>query len=166
MTLFKLFILTIVASCQLSALSMGRKGEPYTLNNVSWQPVQYVDNEAGFEAILPGKPSSCMTGTEVYIHSTFNQGYYEVQSFYKSPYTPPQSAELFLEVVKNANPNGFEFTLIPSTQNNVLYIVQACFENDKIARFFCSRNKIYQMIFQGNDASLAPTFFESMKVTY
>lgn len=166
MIFFKLLILAIVSTCHVSALSIGRDGQAYTLNGVSWQPVRYSDNQAGFVAILPGSPSSCMTGDEVYTSSKFNDSHYKVLSYYKSVYTPPQTAELFLEVIKNANPTALELSLIPSTQNNVLYIVQACFPQEKIIRFFCSRNKIYQMIFQGKDTSLAPTFFESMQVTY
>lgn len=168
MSILKLFMscVTLFSACHLSALSIGRNGASYPINDVLWQPVKYVDTEAGFKALLPGSPSSGMDGSDVYTYSKFNQGYYEVCTNYKSSYTPPHTAQAFLDTIMAHNSNALECTLIPSSQDKVLYIVQALFSDGTVARFYCSHNKIYQAIFEGSDPSLAQTFFDSIKITH
>ena len=57
-------------------------------------------------------------------------------------------------------------TSVPSTQKSVLYIAEMHFADEpKVARLFCSKNRLYWAIVEGDNLELATEFFESIQIT-
>lgn len=160
------FLLIAMGFYQLSAMSIGRDGNHINIDNTNWQPVKYEDDEAGFKAILPGEPISGFKNQLIFSCSKFNKSYYQISTPLKNFYTPPQTEDEFLNFIAQTNPDGLQFHLIPNMKDKIIYVVEALFPDNVIARFYCSANKIYQMIVEGEDNTLAQVFFDSMQITY
>lgn len=164
-----LFILTLIFSLlgteTLSAMSIGREGTSYFENDIEWQRVSYKDDDAGFEALIPGSPSSGISNGDVYTHSKYQNVRYEIHCRLNERYKPQKKEQNFIQKVAEA----FEEALVEpiiSDQKTVKYIAEIYYnEESKIARVYCSKNCLYWAIVEGEDLSLAPIFFDSIEIT-
>lgn len=158
-----LLLLTLFSSSALFAFSIGRDGTPVTIENISWQPVKYVDSDVGFTALLPGSPSSGFASGDVYVYSIYDEVHYEINCSMGGRYSPLATEALFVNQIVAANA-GAKVTSVPVNQPNIKYIVDIVSEGSMV-RLFCSTNQLYWAIVEGSDLSLATTFFDSIKIT-
>lgn len=166
MRIFTFLLLSVMGLTQtLSAMSIGRDGKPYEIEHTMWQPIRYTDTDSGFTALLPGAPTSGLMNDCIYSYSQYQGDYFQISVERESYETPTDKAEDFLNLIIDVNPDGSNFRLIPSMQEGVFHIVEGIFEDNQITRFYCGHNKIYQMLFQGENLLLADIFFNSMKIT-
>lgn len=164
--IFFAVVSTFFFSDTLSALSIGREGDPYFENGIDWQKVCYKNENSGFEAVLPGSPSSGLSGKDVFTHSNYLDVDYEIHCSYATSFIVPKTAKLFLQKIEEVFGHEAMVITLPSNQKKVKYIAEIYYnEENKVVRVFCSKNWLYWAIVQGEDLSLAPLFFESIKIS-
>jgi len=159
-------ILFFALTGYLSALSIGREGPSYVENGVEWQKVCYENIDVGFIASIPGSPTSGISGAYAFTRSNYQDVGYVINSNLNERYTPPEEEIDFIQQIKN----GFEgqATVLPiaSNQKTVKYIAELYFNDGSvIGRIYCSKNCLYFAIVKGKDLSLAPFFFDTIKIT-
>jgi len=160
------FLVLFLAINSLSAFSVGRDGDPYFEEAVSWQPVKYVNHDCGYKAALPGDSRSCLANDLVYNYSEFEGTVYEIHTNLNGRYQPPKTEHEFLTQIEVAFGDIVEIQPILSNQRKVKYVVDLVWkEKNKMARLFCSSNQLYWALIEGNDLSLAPFFFETVQIT-
>lgn len=150
----------------ISALSIGRVGDAFFEEDTCWQRVVYKNDDAGFEAAIPGSPKSGLSNDTVYTYSKYQNVDYEIHCSLTERYTAPKSEANFIRQVEEAFGNDAEVTAIATNQKTVKYIAEMYFINEsKIIRIYCGKNRLYWAIVEGEDLTLAPLFFESIDIT-
>ena len=150
----------------LSAMFVGRDGDPYWSDGIEWQQVKYDNRDNGFSAHLPGKVTSGLTNGNVYCFSEYDSTYYEVHVSLNQRYQPPKKESQFINQLKEAFGCDVSIRSIPSGQKRVRYIVELCWgEEGKIARIYCTSNQIYWAAVEGDNLDLAPLFFDKIQIT-
>lgn len=164
--LAKFFVLAaILCLNSLYAMSIGREGEPFFIEDIQWQHVCYKNNDAGFTATIPGEPRSGIANSDAYTHSNYKGVNYEIHCSLSKRIVPWKKYELFVQEVKNAFEEA-QVVEVVSDQPNVKYVVDVYFINtSKAIRLFCSHNCLYWAIVEGGDLSLASLFFDSIQIT-
>lgn len=84
------------APTQALALSIGKDGDAYIENDISWQPVRYDKEGHGITAVFPGNPSSGLMNGLWCIHSDYNDGFYRMLT-QELPVTPPADLTEFVK---------------------------------------------------------------------
>ena len=160
--------LGIVAACMtssLSAFSIGREGNPVTIQGESWQKVKYDNKSSYFSAMLPGEPMSGMGNGDVYSHSEYQGTYFEIKTGMNETYTPPKTPALFLKEACGAFAKEGKVSLVKPGQSGAKYVTEIVYKTgDKILRVYASKKHLYYAMIEGKDLSLAPTFFDSIVV--
>ncbi len=147
-------------------MSIGKKGEPYLENNIQWQQVEYVNSDAGFLAALPGTPSSGLSNGYVFSGSHYEKDYYEINASLSQRYTPPATEREFIRQVEEAFKDEATVTPVSLKQGQVRYCADIHYTKEsKKVRLFCSRNCLYWAIIEGDNLTLAPSFFNSVQIT-
>lgn len=150
----------------LSALSIGRDGDPYIQDGIEWQKVYYNDTDAGFTGILPGSPKSGMSNGYCYSTSQYNGVFYEFHTLLGRRYNPPKTEADFISQLNEAYGTEVSITPVSPTQKKVKYCADIiCNDGKKIVRIFWSQNCLYWAIVEGEDLSLAFFVFDSFQVT-
>ncbi|MCP5469225.1 MAG: hypothetical protein H7A36_01810 [Chlamydiales bacterium] len=147
------------------AFTIGRDGEPYTFEGNEWQNCTYENGAFGFAAAFPGKPFSGIANSNAYAHSQHNGTDYEVHCSIAQSYTPPPSQQLFMQQVQAAFGKDGIVKMMSVDQSGALYVAQITFRGvNRVVRIYCSSNQLYWAIVQGDDFTLAPAFFNSIRV--
>lgn len=92
--------------------------------------------------------------------------HHEIHTSYNSRYLPPKTEKEFTQQVKEAFTESVKVISIPSNQKTIKYICELYFnDGSKVVRLICSSNNLYWCLVQGNDLTLAPLFFDTVKIT-
>lgn len=159
-------LFTLASTETLSAMSIGRDGTSYFENDVEWQKVSYRNDDAGFEALIPGSPISGISNGDVYVHSKYQNVHYEIHCSLDERYKPQKKEQNFIQKVAEAFEEESTVEPIGSDQKTVKYIAEIYHnEGNKITRVYCSKNCLYWAIVEGENLSLAPLFFDSIEIT-
>jgi hypothetical protein len=159
-------ILTLGIAENLSAFSIGRDGDSYVENEIEWQNVSYSNDDVGFVASIPGSPKSGVSNGDAFTYSQYRGVDYEIHTSLNDRFAPPSSERELIQEIETAFGDKANIVLIPSNQAKVKYIAELSFNNEsKIARIYWSHNSIYWAIVEGKDLSLAPQFFDTLKIT-
>lgn len=166
-----LLLLALFSFSALFAASISPDGNIVTIENIAWQPIKYEDSDVGFTALMPGGSATYGTDTEwnIYANTTYQGVEYSIACRLASRYSPPPTADLFLSQVRDMYKATYEgkdihVESVSVNQRKVKYSVDVTLENFK-ARVYCSGNQIYFASVEGSDFSLAPAFFDSVKIT-
>ena len=163
-SLLTIFSLALAGS--LSALSIGRVGSSYEENGIVWQDVSYDNNDVGFVGSIPGSPKSGISSGYAFTYSRYLGVDYEINSEVNDRYTPPRKEKNFIQELEEDFGDEAKISPVPSSQGKVKYIADMHYNNGKkVVRVFCSKNCLYYAIVEGNDLSMAPSFFDSIEIT-
>lgn len=159
----KLFLsLCLCATLSLSA-DMGNDGAAVTKENISWQPVKYVDPDRDMRAQLPGKTKKTESSLELSIESACGDALYKID-IYNS--FIPKDPKIILAMV-NAKPGVTGKIVKQGLPKNCSHLI--AFEKaDKgkivaVGRVYVTKNAAYNFIVQGN-LSLADKVFETVEI--
>lgn len=151
----------------LSAYSIGKEGNPFVSDGISWQKVYFDNDETGFTAVMPGSPVSGISQGFAYCYSDFEGVKYEIKISLNQKLVVPDSAESFLNELNQLFGAHCQINLLKNQDPNVKYTVELKLNsNDKIGRFLVSHNNaLYTALVAGDNLSFAEQFLESIVIT-
>lgn len=156
----------LIFSQSLTAMTIGPEGESYEENNIVWQPVQYENDDTGFSAALPGDPQSGIADGNAYCYSKYDHVHYQIHTMLNGYYQPPSNQKKFLKQIEEALGSVAIIQPVDSQLKNVEYVVDLYwFDTERVTRVFCSSNQLYWANVQGPDLTLAPLFFDKIRIT-
>lgn len=150
----------------LSALTMGREGEPYYIDGIKWQNVTYDDNVNHLIASLPNEPRSVF-GSSTFLYSKHGKSDYEITIYPTSSYNLPQNVDKCVQIFESATSKIYRLT---PDQATIQYMFRVEFfdvsqkELQGIAIVMRAKNALYVARIDGSDFSLANVFFDSVDV--
>jgi hypothetical protein len=171
-SLFLMLLTFSVATTQsFAAMSIGRNGSPYVENGISWQPVQFTENNQGFTAAVPGQPKSGITTPWYFVYSNYEKTDYEIHTSANERFLPPSSDADFLTTMEKLIDANEYFIPVEAAFPEVLYAAEVSTNDQetgdlvKIWRlYWTADNRMYYAVVDGPDLSLAPEFFN--KITF
>ncbi|WP_075883252.1 hypothetical protein [Candidatus Protochlamydia sp. W-9] len=167
-TILLITVLAVVTALPLTALSMGRLGEPFEREGHTWQKVYYEDEKRSIQADLPGSPIAGFSNGVCYLYSQYQNVNYEVHLAPSEKFKAPKKMDEFIALFKNI-PNATIHPLVPD-RRKVRYMVQVEQFNETksnclaVARIYATEDTLYYAIIEGNNFDLADSFFNSVKI--
>jgi hypothetical protein len=166
-----LFLFSTIVT-QSFAMSIGRDGESYEENDISWQPVKFNENNQGFRAAFPGEPMSGISSPWYYIYSKHGMSEYEIHTHMNERYLLPDTEKEFLDTVqKTLGENEFltPLNISDSVVRFSAQIMTSDIDTGQLVKmwriYWTSDNRMYYAIIAGEDFSAAAAFFSKITFT-
>lgn len=162
------FVAFLFSMNTLFAITLGKSGEPYLLQEVEWQKMFYQDEKVQLTASFPGCPKTGITSDWCFLYSQYNGSEYEIHFNPKLQFSAPSTLNDFIAYFKT-EPHTV-ITPLETAQPNIIYVIElrTYTQDDKdleqISRVYATKDNIYFTIVVGTDFSLADTFFSSFQI--
>jgi len=167
-------LIAIIAVCLCQAFvaeavtiggSVGRKGEPYVTNGITWQNVYLEGTKFKVTASIPGSPRSVLMNGNFKVESNYQDTYYWVETKGADDQRPPKSYEDLVKLFTNEKGN---FHPLKNQMPKVRFAAEYTYtRNDGVpgvTHILVSKRKMYIIGAVGKDLSLLKPFFESFNI--